>query len=104
VIVFGSPQEHGGVSATYEAVRAAAERHAADLARQPRERVALKELTIGLESGGSDAWSGVTANPALGRAADRLVEAGQPSRRSGPRAPRLKRRQLWRQPGVEPPR
>jgi altronate dehydratase large subunit len=71
-----SIQEYGGVSATYEAVRATAELHAADLGRQRRERVDLSELTIGLECGGSDAWSGVTANPALGRAADRLIEAG----------------------------
>jgi altronate dehydratase large subunit len=75
VEIFGI-QEYGGVSATYEAVRAAAVRHAAELSRQPRERVALSELTIGLECGGSDAWSGVTANPALGRAADRLVDMG----------------------------
>ena len=73
--IFGI-QEYGGVSATYEAVRRAAQRHAEDLARQPRERVAFRELVIGLECGGSDAWSGITANPALGRAADRLVDAG----------------------------
>lgn len=34
------------------------------------------ELRLGLQCGGSDAWSGVTANPALGNAADRLVAAG----------------------------
>ena len=34
------------------------------------------ELTLGLQCGGSDAWSGVTANPALGAAADLLVRAG----------------------------
>jgi altronate dehydratase large subunit len=34
------------------------------------------ELIVGLECGGSDGWSGVTANPALGRAADWLVERG----------------------------
>ena len=67
---------YGGVSATYDAVSRAAQRHAEDLARQPRERVAFRELVIGLECGGSDAWSGITANPALGRAADRLVDAG----------------------------
>lgn len=31
---------------------------------------------LGLQCGGSDGWSGVTANPALGRAADLLVAAG----------------------------
>jgi altronate dehydratase large subunit len=69
-------QDHGGVSATCDAVRAAAARWTAELERQPREQIPLSELTIGLACGGSDAWSGVTANPALGRAADRLVAAG----------------------------
>lgn len=34
------------------------------------------DLTIGLQCGASDAWSGVTANPALGNACDRLVAMG----------------------------
>lgn len=34
------------------------------------------ELTVGLQCGGSDAWSGVTANPALGYACDLLVAQG----------------------------
>lgn len=33
-------------------------------------------LVVGLECGGSDALSGITANPALGVASDRLVAAG----------------------------
>jgi len=43
---------------------------------EQREARPLAELTLGTECGGSDAWSGVTANPAMGRAADLLVEAG----------------------------
>ncbi|HEY0281261.1 MAG TPA: altronate dehydratase family protein [Rhizomicrobium sp.] len=34
------------------------------------------ELVVGLQCGASDAWSGVTGNPALGNACDRLVELG----------------------------
>ncbi len=34
------------------------------------------ELVLGLQCGGSDAWSGVTSNPALGNAADRLAALG----------------------------
>jgi altronate hydrolase len=34
------------------------------------------ELVIGLQCGGSDGWSGVTANPALGNASDRIVAMG----------------------------
>ncbi len=34
------------------------------------------ELIVGLQCGASDAWSGITGNPALGNACDRLVELG----------------------------
>ena len=41
-----------------------------------RSPVPLAHLTVGLECGGSDAFSGITANPALGVAVDLLVEHG----------------------------
>jgi altronate hydrolase len=41
-----------------------------------REPVPVAKLVLGLNCGGSDAWSGVTANPVLGVAADLLVAAG----------------------------
>ncbi len=41
-----------------------------------REPVPIRELCLGLECGGSDGFSGITANPALGRAADMLVGLG----------------------------
>lgn len=41
-----------------------------------REPVPASHLLVGVKCGGSDRWSGITANPALGWAADRLVEAG----------------------------
>ncbi len=41
-----------------------------------RQTLPISELTIALQCGGSDAYSGITANPALGRAADLLVEQG----------------------------
>lgn len=41
-----------------------------------REPVPASELVVALQCGGSDAWSGVTANPALGHAADLLVRQG----------------------------
>jgi altronate hydrolase len=46
----------------------------ADRAR--REPVPASELVVALQCGGSDGWSGVTANPALGIAADLLVRQG----------------------------
>ena len=36
----------------------------------------VSELTVALQCGGSDAWSGMTANPALGKACDLLVAQG----------------------------
>ncbi len=41
-----------------------------------RESIPVSEITLALQCGGSDAWSGVSANPALGQAADLLVNNG----------------------------
>jgi altronate hydrolase len=42
----------------------------------PRQKISASHLTLGLECGGSDGLSGITANPALGAAADLLVRHG----------------------------
>jgi altronate hydrolase len=47
--------------------------HANDVTRQP---VPASHITIGLQCGGSDGYSGITANPALGAAVDLLVRHG----------------------------
>jgi len=44
--------------------------------RATREEADVSELVFGVECGGSDATSGIAANPAVGAACDRLVEAG----------------------------
>ena len=44
--------------------------------RVKRQPVALKHLTVGLQCGGSDGYSGISANPALGAAVDFLVQHG----------------------------
>ena len=41
-----------------------------------REPCPASEITLALQCGGSDAWSGITANPALGHASDLLVAQG----------------------------
>ena len=41
-----------------------------------RSTVPVGQLTLGLECGGSDGYSGITANPALGAAEDLLVRHG----------------------------
>ncbi len=46
------------------------------LNRRKRETVPASELIVGMQCGGSDAFSGLTANPALGYCADLLVRAG----------------------------
>jgi arabinonate dehydratase len=70
-----SIQELGGTNATVAAI---VERVSALAASATPERVPvpLSELTLGLQCGGSDAASGITANPTLGVAADLLVAAG----------------------------
>ena len=44
--------------------------------RATREPLSAEHITIGLQCGGSDGYSGISANPALGRAVDLLVEHG----------------------------
>jgi altronate hydrolase len=71
-----SIQELGGTAATVEEALRWVGIMAARLQSQERERIELSELTLGLQCGGSDAASGVTANPTLGVAADLLVASG----------------------------
>lgn len=49
---------------------------AAVAGRCRRERAPLSELVVGLKCGGSDGFSGLTANPLVGRVADRVIGAG----------------------------
>lgn len=49
---------------------------AAKAAVLEREDIDLSELCIGLKCGGSDGYSGLTANPLVGRISDRVVSAG----------------------------
>ena len=44
--------------------------------QEPTETADVTELIIGLECGGSDAWSGITANPAIGAFSDSIVKDG----------------------------
>ncbi|MDA8298214.1 MAG: UxaA family hydrolase [Actinomycetota bacterium] len=67
--------EHRGTNGAAAAAAAAAARLRAG-ATTERRAVPVRELIVGLECGGSDALSGITANPALGVASDRLVAAG----------------------------
>ncbi len=67
--------EPGFIAMTDE-VLAKAEVHLKRLDARRRETVPASELVVGVQCGGSDAFSGVTANPAVGYCADLLVRAG----------------------------
>jgi altronate hydrolase len=69
-------QDLGGSRKTADAAIAAIEKMlpAANACR--RERVSAAHLTVALQCGGSDGYSGITANPALGVAVDLLVAQG----------------------------
>ena len=70
-------QATGGTRKTIEAGRRAHPRHAADRSISvERETLPASELMLALQCGGSDGYSGITANPALGAAADILVRNG----------------------------
>jgi len=65
-----------GFGAIVDAVMTQAEGRLKVLNNRKRETCPASDLVIGLQCGGSDAFSGVTANPAVGFAADLLVRAG----------------------------
>jgi altronate hydrolase len=44
--------------------------------RDQRQPIPVSELVVGLKCGGSDGFSGITANPLVGRIADKVAEAG----------------------------
>lgn len=69
-------QAAGGTRKTIEAGRAWVREVLAELEAQPTVPLGLDELTVGTICGGSDATSGLTANPAMGRCFDLLVRAG----------------------------
>ncbi len=69
-------QDTGGTSKTIARGVAAVEAMLPAANRVVRETVPASHLVLGLECGGSDGYSGITANPALGAAVDLLVRHG----------------------------
>jgi galactarate dehydratase len=68
--------QHVGFGSMISHILATAEQHLQRLNARQRETVPARELVVGVQCGGSDAFSGVTANPAVGVCADLLVRAG----------------------------
>lgn len=69
-------QDEGGVRRTVERGVAVLREMLPEVNRVRREPIPASEIILGLECGGSDGNSGVTANPALGIASDLLVACG----------------------------
>lgn len=69
-------QEEKGMDAMVNALMEMADKKLAKLNQRKRETLPLSDLCIGMQCGGSDAFSGVTANPSAGYASDMLVQAG----------------------------
>lgn len=67
---------HVGFMSMVESIMRQAEVHLERLNARQRETVPASELVVGVQCGGSDAFSGVTANPAVGFCTDLLVRAG----------------------------
>ena len=69
-------QDWAGHDAMMQALMDMAEKKLQRLEQRRREEMPLSELLIGMQCGGSDAFSGLTANPSAGYAADMLVKGG----------------------------
>jgi len=69
-------QDVGGLRKTVELGIAQIEAMLPEVNKAYREPCPASDLVVALECGGSDAWSGITANPAVGHACDLLVAQG----------------------------
>ncbi len=69
-------EQHVGFGAMVAEILSVAEKHLQRLNMRKRETCPASELIVGMQCGGSDAFSGVTANPAVGYASDLLVRCG----------------------------
>ncbi|WP_370633110.1 UxaA family hydrolase [Diaphorobacter sp. MNS-0] len=69
-------EAHVGFMSMVDSILRQADEHLKRLNARRRETVPASELVVGMQCGGSDAFSGVTANPAVGFCTDLLVRAG----------------------------
>src|SRR6266850_4948685 len=69
-------QEVGGTQATIARGLKDVEQMLPEVNRIDRRQVPVSEIVLGVKCGGSDGFSGISANPSLGRAADFLVWSG----------------------------
>ena len=69
-------QDMGGTRRSVERGVAMLKELAVDVNKIARKPAGLEHLVVGMQCGGSDGYSGITANPALGHASDLLVAHG----------------------------
>ena len=69
-------QSSGGTTGAVKAARREIERLIGDASAEQRVAAPVSKIILGLNCGGSDSFSGITANPALGVCSDRLAELG----------------------------
>ena len=69
-------EKHIGFMSMIDSILTQAKGHLERLNARQRTTCPVSELVVGVQCGGSDAFSGVTANPAVGFATDLLVRAG----------------------------
>jgi galactarate dehydratase len=69
-------EQHVGFQSMIDSIVRTAEQQLQKLDQRRREECPASDLVVGVQCGGSDAFSGVTANPAVGHATDLLVRAG----------------------------
>ena len=69
-------ESFNGFNEMVEGIMKLAETFLQKLNKREREECSASELVIGMQCGGSDAFSGITSNPVLGFAADLIVRAG----------------------------
>jgi altronate hydrolase len=69
-------QDEGGIRKTVQAGIAAVEKLLPQVNKSQRRLQPISELMVALECGGSDSWSGITANPLVGLVVDELVRQG----------------------------
>ncbi len=75
-ILYLQDENFNGFEEMIEGIMALAEKHLQKLNERKRETCSAADLVVGMQCGGSDAFSGITGNPAAGFAADLIVRAG----------------------------
>ncbi len=75
-IVALTMQDAGGTRATVDAGVRAVHEHFERIRAMQRQELPASHIRLGLQCGGSDSFSGITANPALGHASDLLAAIG----------------------------